>query len=69
MSDQETVGLRLEEAIHACVPDDTVVTGYVVVVEYADAELRYLDVLQSEGLTPWLKDGMLNAAQGWEDND
>jgi hypothetical protein len=55
--------LALDAAVQAIAPEGAVVTNYVVVFEYVSAEeaaeTRHIDLIQSMGMTPWLRSGMM----------
>lgn len=63
--------IRSTEPSHLDIPDDCVLTAWVVVGEWmAPSGERYLSRDFSEDLTPWQADGMLNHAQGdWAEEE
>ncbi len=61
MNTEET-DLALDAAVQGIAPKDSVVTNYVVIFEYVkadEAETKYLDLAQSDGMTAWLRSGMM----------
>jgi hypothetical protein len=70
--EKQTVGDILDEAVQQLAPEGAVVTNYVVVFEYVRADSidsRSLDVVDSDGMTGWLHDGMLRHALDWDPDE
>lgn len=59
----------IREAMSALSPEGGVVTHWVMVMEVFVNEDRDLHVATSEGMTPWMLMGMLEAAKAMTDPD
>lgn len=77
VSEDDGEEVDLEYALKtSLVPKGAVLSGWVVVLEYLDPEGEgggmMLATDNSEGMTPWLRSGMLNHAlsiEGWDDKE
>lgn len=55
-------GEEIREALDEAVPDGSIVTNWIIVVETTDGLSNELHMVTSEGMTPWLAYGMLAAS-------
>ena len=58
MKREDEVRLLLERMV----PDGCLVTHWLIVIESTDGEARNLHLATSDGMTPWMTYGMLEAA-------